>query len=376
MTGDRNERAQGRAGSTSDDTENRKGALMAQTAIETGFDFGIATPEAYAAWYLGHQGELRHSSPFHHPSWLAAVSRGVRAEQFHVRISKGGEVVGMVPGFVSGVGPAKVWGSPLKGMMTSYLGPVGTDIPEDPEGLLFLAQAASTYLRENHRFLYARVTNRNTPSDEKPDLGSSWRQQRPKSYRLDISGGEDAVWSNLTSDCRRNIKKATKQEVGIEPLDDPDVFFRMLDQTLRRHGSTSSHPPRFFHALFEELGPLLKPRSAVYDGQVIAAGLFLSDERELHYLSGASDPAFGSFPTSYMLHWTAIKEAIGEGVAVFNSDASRIRSIDRFKESFRPELESRHTLIGAPPMVYWARKKLIAGYRNYLGARARLTSTG
>lgn len=338
--------------------------------------FAIVTFDAYREWFFQQDEGLRHNSPFHHPSWLSAVSKTSRSEPLPVQISDGGRVIGMLPGFRSGFGPAKIWGSPLKGMMTSYLGPVGTGTPEDPDELIELTKSASHYLRQEHRFPYTRVTLRNSPPAGKPELGPSWQQQRPKSYRLDLTPGEDAVWENLTSDCRRNIRKAIKQEVEVAPLQDPDVFYSMLDQTLRRHGSTSSHPPRFFHALFDELGPLLQARSALFEGQVIAAGLFLRNGRELHYLSGASDPAFGSFPTSYLLHWNAITEAIEDGVAVFNSDASRIRSIDRFKESFRPELERRHTIVGAPPMVYWAQKRLISGYRGYRRIRAKLAPGG
>jgi hypothetical protein len=350
--------------------------LSLEAGETVSYEFQIVSAQTYSSWYEGLNGENQHGSPFHHPAWLSAATTAVKSEQMPVQISEAGRVVGMIPGFAAGLGPAKMWGSPLKGMMTSYLGPIGTEIPVEREALLDLTRSASAFLRRRHRYVYTRVTLRNSPSEGKPDLGPSWEQQRPKSYRLDLSEGEEAVWNNLTSDCRRNIRKAKKQEVEVTSLEDPDVFYRMLEETLRRHGATSPHPSRFFHALFEELGPLLKPRAAVYQDQVIAAGLFLSDGRELHYLSGASDPAFGSFPTSYALHWNAITDAIEQGVSVFNSDASRIRSIDRFKESFRPELERRHTIIGSSPLVYWAQKKMIAGYRNYQKARARLSSAG
>lgn len=339
------------------------------------YEFEIMSASDYGTWFGDRRDELMHRSPFHDPAWLTATSRGRGIKVMNLAILKNGTLVGALPGFTFGFGPARVYGSPLRGTMTSYLGPIGTAIPESTRGLLDLTKQASAHLRRRHGLPYTRVTLRNTPPEGKPEFGDSWVQQRPGSYRLDISPGEEAVWENLTSDCRRNIRKAIKKEVEIEPLDDPDLFYDMLDATLRRHDSTSSHPPKFFHALFEDLGDLLQPRSAVHRGQVIAAGLFLRDDTELHYLSGASDPAFGSFPTSYMLHWTAIQNAIKDGLSVFNSDASRIRSIDRFKESFRPELERRHTLIGSTPLLYRAQKKLIAGYRALRHARARLASS-
>lgn len=340
------------------------------------FGFQTMSPETYTDWYADEYPNLRHRSPFHHPAWLGAISSGRGIKPMHLGVFRDDRLVGALPGFTYGIGPARLYGSPLRGAMTSYLGPIGTEIPEDMSGLLALSKEASSHLRRRHRLVYTRVTLRNTPEEGKADLGEAWVQQRPGSYRLDIRGGEESVWDNLTSDCRRNIKKAIKKEVDVEPLADPDLFYEMLDNTLRRHDSTSSHSRRFFHSLFNELGSMLQPLSATHRGQIIAAGLFLRDDRELHYLSGASEPAFGSFPTSYLLHWRAIQSAIEDGLSVFNSDASRIRSIDRFKESFRPELERRHTLIGSPPLVYRAQKKLISGYRSYRQLRARLTFGG
>jgi hypothetical protein len=83
-------------------------------------------------------------------------------------------------------------------------------------------------------------------------------------------------------------------------------------------------------------------------------------------------PEYGNLPTSYLLHWHTIVAGIRAGLKVFNSDASRVRSIDRFKESFRPTLEKRYTLIWAPSYVYRAQKKLIAGYRHLRRFRAWL----
>jgi len=127
----------------------------------------------------------------------------------------------------------------------------------------------------------------------------------------------------------------------------------MLDGTMRRHGTVSWHPERFFHQLMEGLPPrdLLWSWGARYDGKIVAAGLFLHDNNEAHFLSGASEPEYGSLPTSYLLHWHAIKRAADHGLQTFHSEASKVRSIDQFKESFRPALGRRHTLIWSPRFV-------------------------
>lgn len=330
--------------------------------------------DEYRTWYSGHRAALDHRSPFHEPAWMTAVAEGLGFTDVYIGVFANGQMVGAVPGFIARRGPVRVFGSPLRGTMTSYLGPVGFDPSAGEQSLVDLSRQAGEFVRQRFKVVYARFTLRSAPAEGTPDLGPSWRQQRPSSYRLDLTGGEQAVWDGLKSDCRRNIRRALRDNIEVEPFDDPHLFYVMLDRTLRRHGSTSFHSERFFEALFDGLAePQFRPLAAVYQGKPVAAGLFYADDRELHYLSGASEPENGSLPTSYLLHWHALQLAMADGVSVFNSDASRVRSIDQFKESFRPTLEKRHTMIWAPPSVYRAQKHLISGYRRLRRVRARVS---
>jgi hypothetical protein len=339
----------------------------------TSLGFDSMTSAEYRQWFAEHAPTLRHRSPFHHPSWIGAVAQGTRTQPFFLTISAGGELIGVLPGFFANLGPLKAFGSPLRGQMTSYLGPVGPGLPTHADGLVQVTADAIDFLRSRFRLAYARTVLRDTPAAGTPSLGVGWAQQRPGSYRLDITGGPERVWQGLTSDCRRNIRRTIERGVTIADLDDPDSFYDMLDQTLRRHGSTSSHKPRFFRALFDESRPagILRSLCAQHEGSVLSAGLFLLDDTEIHHLSGASNPVSGSSPTSYLLHWRAIEDAAG--LKVYNSDASRIRSIDRFKESFGARLDRRHTLIWSPRPVYRAQKGAIVAYRRYRNLRATLS---
>lgn len=337
------------------------------------YRFQLLADDEYRDWHEGSASPRPPHSPFHHPAWLTAVSQGLDRQLVTVSVHSGDRLLAMIPGFMERRGPVRLFGSPLRGTMTSYLGPAMVDTAPD-NAAAQIAEAALGFARSELGARYVRFTLRNAPESELPEMSGGWRQQRPKSYRLDLTEGVDAVWNGLTSDCRRNIRRAEREGVEIVRLEDPRVFYRLLDATLRRHGSTSFHPLRFFESLFDEpvQAGILQPLAASYQGSIVSAGIFLRDRNELHYLSGASDPEFGSLPTSYGLHWHAIRDAIANGTLVFNSDASRIRSIDRFKESFRPRLERRHTVIWAPKPVYLAQKRGIAIYHRYRSVRARL----
>jgi hypothetical protein len=330
------------------------------------YQFNVISEKTYKTWFQENYKQLLYRSPFHHPAWLKSSGKGVGFRNVYIGIKQGSDLVGAVPGYLARRGPVRLFGSPMRGTMTSYLGPLGFELPNQPEEMAEVISQCNEYIRKKWRVQYARFTVRNAPDNGKLSLAKNWKQQRAGSYRLNLSPGEEGVWKGLKSDCRRNIRKARKAGVEILPLNDTEIFFQMLQDTFQRHQTTSFHSQGFFQQLLKGLVPAkcLWPLSAVYKGQEIAVGLFLYDDREVHYISGASSPDFGNLPTSYLLHWHAIVKGIQGGLEIYNSDASRVRSIDRFKESYRPTLEKRYTLIWAPSYFYKAQKKLIASYHN------------
>ena len=71
----------------------------------------------------------------HSPGWIRApitlitlLHKTIKGNQLHLGLWGGPDLVGALPGFTSGVGPARVFGSPLRGAMTSYMGPIGLDL--------------------------------------------------------------------------------------------------------------------------------------------------------------------------------------------------------------------------------------------------------
>jgi hypothetical protein len=269
--------------------------------------------------------------------------------------------------------------------MTSYLGPTGLNLGDSTDELIELIAACNQFARKQWGAVYTRYTLRDAPAEGLPQLGLNWKQQRPRSYRLGLARGEAALWDGLKSDCRRNIRKAQRVGIEIVPLDDARLFYQILDETFRRHNSASWHSERFFRSILAGLAPrdLLWAWGARYEDRIIAAGLFLHDDSEMHFLSGASSVQYGSLPTSYLLHWHAITTAVGAGLRVFNSDASRIPSIDQFKESFKPVLERRCSLIWAPGYAHYAQRLFLSAspylrrFRRWLAKdrRVSLSST-
>jgi hypothetical protein len=332
--------------------------------------------ETYRAWFDRHASQLDHRSPFHDPAWLEAVSSGIGFELRFVGVYEGGDLCAAVPGFLTRRGPFRLFGSPLRGLMTSYLGPVS--LPGADGGQIELIRECNRFVRKRWRVAYTRFSLRDAPAHEWPELGPGWRQETARSYRVDVSQGAEAVWERLESDCRRNVRRAGRLGIATAEMNDAHLFYTMLDQTMRRHGTISWHPERLFHRLMENLPrrDLLWSWGACYEDKMVAGGLFLHDDNEVHFLSGASEPKYGSLPTSYLLHWHAIERAAAGGLRTFHSEASKVRSIDRFKESFRPAVQRRHTLIWSPHLVHRAERAFISASGRLRRLKTRVEGPG
>lgn len=328
----------------------------------------------YEVWFESNYENLTGRSPFHHPAWLQAASKGVNFRIFIAGIYQGSDLVGMMPGFLTQRGPFRLFGSPLPGTMTSYLGPVGIGGINLADEIPALLPQINGFIRKHLNAVYFRTTLRDAPGNYPFNLPAAWVQERPRSYRLDLLPGEDELWLGVKSDCRRNIKKAKREGIEIHPLEDAKLFFNILEETFRRHGTTSWHKESFFQILLSELTPLnlLWSWGARYQGETIAAGLFFHDESEMHFLSGASSPNYGNLPTSYLLHWHAITTACHAGLKIFNSEASLVPSVDKFKESFRPNLERRHSLIWAQKYASLAQKVYKYSSSSWRGLKSKL----
>ncbi|MFB3906509.1 MAG: GNAT family N-acetyltransferase [Acidobacteriota bacterium] len=326
-------------------------------------ELAVLDQNQYQRWFERHFDELNHRSPFHHPAWLNAAGRGVDFDVRFIGLFAGKDLIGAVPGFLTRRGPFRLFGSPLRGAMTSYLGPTTLARYTQAE-LVDLTESCGRFACKQWDVSYARFTLRDASTAATSKLAANWEEQQPKSYRLDLSPGISGLWDRLKSDCRRNIRKAKQQQIEILPLCDSHLFFQVLEQTFIRHRHASWQSEKFFQLIMTELTTpdLLWSWSARYQGKIIAVGLFLHDDREMHFISGASLPEHGSLPTSYLMHWHAIETAVNAGLRVYNSDASEVRSIDQFKESFRPSLSKRCSLVWGPRHVRYA-------FRFFMAAR-------
>lgn len=134
---------------------------------------------------------------------------------------------------------------------------------------------------------------------------------------------EEQIFKNFRSTQRNLVRRAEKDGVTItaspNPVADLHHFLTLHDETRKRHGFTP-YTDSFFRAQVKHFAPKgqLTLYLAHYQNQVIASSIHMHFGGETSYHHGASAQKFRKIPASYLLQWTAIKDALKRGDHVYN----------------------------------------------------------
>lgn len=133
----------------------------------------------------------------------------------------------------------------------------------------------------------------------------------------------EEILMQLRKTTRNLVRRAEKDGVTVEasadPVNDLQHFIALHDETRKRHKFTP-----YTNAFFRAQVARFAPRGEVtlylarYQGQVIAASVHMHAFGETSYHHGASASAFAKVPASYLVQWTAIRDALERGDRVYN----------------------------------------------------------
>ncbi len=154
-------------------------------------------------------------------------------------------------------------------------------------------------------------------------------------YRLEGLASEEALWSGLRDNIRREIRKARKR---VEVRDDlgVDRFYAVLRKTFARQGL---EPRTSFDELARVDAACAERDSRVMlfaedeSGRVHAATYIVWDEQCAYYLYGGGDPELRTSGASSLLLWEAIMRA-REVTDVFDFEGSMLKPVERFFRAF------------------------------------------
>lgn len=184
---------------------------------------------------------------------------------------------------------------------------------------------------------------------------------------IDLSKGEEVLFSEMSPKCRYNIRLAAKKRVVIERINTRDECtdqiqneFTALLQSTSSRNEFHLHPLSYYSALFNFFLPTTvsasreKPQGrlyiARYEGRAVAGAFILCYGNTSHYLHGGSLYEYRHVMAPYALHMAALFDAKQRGHAFYDfggitlSDdpAASWAGITKFKKGFGGTIFSYH----------------------------------
>lgn len=157
----------------------------------------------------------------------------------------------------------------------------------------------------------------------------------------DLTLPQDALLDRLHHKHRYNINLAQRKGVTVEPSDDADIFWNMLQQTAE-HDNFRTHDRVYYKKLLRFFGDdagELHTRLFVarVGGEPIAGVIMLEHGRTVHYLHGAMDRRQRALMAPHLMHWTLMQQYKQRGFAWYDFwgiDPDKWPGVTRFKLGF------------------------------------------
>lgn len=307
------------------------------------------------------------ASIYHRLPWLDAIANGFGADiRFARCIGADGKSLALTPFMCKRKGPFRLIGTPLSGMYTEFAGPLfrAGSAPE----------AAISVMAALHRLVEKSSSYIEWGSKGEQPWGAmltsfGYCKTKRSTLVVDLSPGENAVWSSFEGRARNMTRKAEKAGVVARTVA-PDEqwiigYYEMLRATFARQGLAVPHPLSFYQQIITlSAAGIARCVAAEVDSKMVAGGIFLIDDKRMLYLSGVSNEQGMTLAATSLLQWHAIKDAIQLGVSEYDMGGLGVPSIDKFKRSFggrdfaHTRWVYRSRLFGlAEPLARWAARK-------------------
>lgn len=191
------------------------------------------------------------------------------------------------------------------------------------------------------------------------------------------SRSEEEILAVMRKTTRNLIGRAQREGVTVsasaQPEQDLDIYFRLQEETRKRHHFVP-YRESFIRAQvkhFSKTGEAIV-YVARYQDEPVAASVHMSVGGITSYHHGASTQKFPKIPASYLLQWTAIREALQRGDDIYNFWGIAPRKV--MEDGHEEIIDPNHPFAGVTtfktgfggfplPLVHCMDIPLTAGYR-------------
>jgi hypothetical protein len=158
-------------------------------------------------------------------------------------------------------------------------------------------------------------------------------------YQLDLNESEEGLLAKMSSERRKNIRKAEKDGISVQRMDDLEVAKKLILNTYSRQNINGNN--QVIEKLFNTYSNRDNSLCFVsFDNQKnpIATVLCVLDETTCYYILGGYDTDKKHEGAGALAMWSAIKKAKENGVSVFDFEGSMLPAVEKYFRGFGGEM--------------------------------------
>ena len=255
---------------------------------------------------------------FQTPAWLAFLSRTQHGEPVIAALSAGKRTIGYFTGLIVRKFGFRILGSPFPGWSTDYMGltlSAGADRRQ-------AVQALIDFAFQELECVHLEMMDRNLAVSDLGGLGVQHRVYR--GFEIDLTRDEDELFSNMTSACRRCVRKAEKEGILIEEahnLEFADEYYAQLKDVFAKKSLVPTYGIERVRQLITHVHPtghrlLLRARDR--RGRCIATGIFPHMNGVMYFWGGASWRNHQLMRPNEAIHWYAMRIGKQKGIRTYD----------------------------------------------------------
>jgi hypothetical protein len=239
--------------------------------------------------------------------WLEFVASFTGGEVVVAQLHRAAELVGYFNGILFRRCGIAILGSPFRGWTTPYM---GFNLAPGVSRIEALASVERFAFGELG-CLHLEVTDRHFRADDAGAQGYAHRVVR--SFLTDLSASEDRLLANMTSACRRALRKAEKSGLLVEhaaPDGFAEEYYAQLQEVFAKQGLQPTYSSARVRKLIEHVHPsgdLLLIRARDPHGRSIATGIFPGFGRLSFFWGNGSLRQHQILRPNEALHWYAMR---------------------------------------------------------------------
>ncbi len=288
----------------------------------------------------------------HKRSWIRSLEASVKGRPLFLVYEKNNDIVGCLPGFLTNIGPLRLFGSPLQGWQTVSMGPAFDRHQTSTEELI---APLLNYLESSYGVHHVELISSNLQEEKLRGLG--FRSELLPTYRARLfPGDETRAFKAMKESARRNVRRGEKLGLVVKFETDEsfvDEHYDQLREVFARGGNVIPFGKKRAREFFRHMkasGNLIAV--SVYlpnGGPNIATGMFTIEGRELLLWMWTHRTHYRWYRPTELMTWTVMQRAMQMGCDTFD-----FMGRGDFKAKFGAELDnSKHRWV-------WSRYEWLA----------------